>query len=117
MTLRKPTKHMLYKIAEQYNIHFTNEEMESFQSVIENELDSYNHIDRLTKEESLKKKSRDKGYRPNDAENKWNAWYWKTSIYEKNGKLERKRVVLKDNISLAGIPMMNGSSLLEGFIP
>ena len=28
-----------------------------------------------------------------------------------------KTVVLKDNVSLAGVPMMNGASTLEGFVP
>ena len=28
-----------------------------------------------------------------------------------------KTIVLKDNISLAGVPMMNGASTLEGYIP
>src|SRR5690606_34435932 len=33
------------------------------------------------------------------------------------GKLAGKTVALKDNILLAGVPMMNGSSTLEGYIP
>jgi len=37
-----------------------------------------------------------------------------------SGKLKEfagKRVVLKDNICLAGVPMMNGASTLEGYVP
>ena len=34
-----------------------------------------------------------------------------------SGKLLGKRVVVKDNIMVAGVPMMNGSSILEGYIP
>ena len=33
------------------------------------------------------------------------------------GPLAGKRVVLKDNICLAGVPMMNGASTLEGYVP
>lgn len=33
------------------------------------------------------------------------------------GKLIGRTVVLKDNVALAGVPMMNGSSTLEGFVP
>ena len=33
------------------------------------------------------------------------------------GKLAGRTVVLKDNIALAGVPMMNGASTLEGFVP
>ena len=34
-----------------------------------------------------------------------------------SGKLKGKTVVLKDNIMLAGVPMMNGASTLEGYVP
>jgi amidase len=33
------------------------------------------------------------------------------------GKLKGKTVVLKDNVMLAGVPMMNGASTLEGYVP
>ena len=33
------------------------------------------------------------------------------------GKLAGKTVVLKDNVCLAGVPMMNGASTLEGYMP
>ena len=33
------------------------------------------------------------------------------------GKLAGKTVALKDNVALAGVPMMNGSSTLEGYVP
>jgi len=43
---------------------------------------------------------------------------WKTSVKRTHtGPLAGKRVVLKDNISLAGVPMQNGSAVLEGFVP
>ena len=32
-------------------------------------------------------------------------------------KLAGKRVAVKDNICVAGIPMMNGSAIIEGFVP
>ena len=34
-----------------------------------------------------------------------------------SGKLSGKRVAIKDNIMVAGVPMMNGSRILEGYIP
>ena len=44
--------------------------------------------------------------------------YWRTDIKGANGgKLEGKTIAVKDNICLAGVPMMNGSRLLEGYIP
>jgi amidase len=42
----------------------------------------------------------------------------KTSIKGRpGGKLAGRRVVLKDNVCLAGVPMMIGANLLEGYVP
>src|SRR5436853_7601008 len=58
------------------------------------------------------------GYRPQGAENKYNAWYYKSEVQgAPSGKLKGKRIALKDNVCLAGVPMMNGASTLEGYIP
>jgi len=55
---------------------------------------------------------------PRPEENPLNAWYWKCSIKGKaDGPLRGKRVVVKDNICVAGVPMMNGSRVLEGYVP
>src|SRR6201982_3174192 len=58
------------------------------------------------------------GYKPEGEENKYNAWYVKTTVKgAPRGKLAGKEVVLKDNVCLAGVPMMNGASTLEGYTP
>jgi amidase len=58
------------------------------------------------------------GYRPLAAEDPLNAWYRKTSIKgAATGKLAGKTVAIKDNVLMAGVPMMNGASFLEGYIP
>jgi amidase len=57
-------------------------------------------------------------HRPSEAENPHGAWYVKTAIKGKpTGKLAGRRVALKDNICLAGVPMMVGAQLLEGYVP
>jgi amidase len=58
------------------------------------------------------------GYRPEGPENPYNAWYVKTTVKgAPSGKLAGKTIVLKDNVCLAGVPMMNGASTLEGYVP
>src|SRR5438132_8261081 len=58
------------------------------------------------------------GYRPEGAENKFNAWYYKSEVQgAPSGKLRGKKIALKDNVCLAGVPMMNGASTLEGYTP
>jgi amidase len=47
-----------------------------------------------------------------------NAWAVKSEVRgAAHGPLAGKRVVLKDNVCLAGVPMMNGASSLEGYVP
>ena len=44
--------------------------------------------------------------------------YYKTEIHgASTGPLHGKKVVMKDNIAVAGVPMMNGSKIMEGYIP
>jgi amidase len=58
------------------------------------------------------------GYRPAAAENPYGAWYVKSTVKgAPGGKLAGKTVALKDNVCLAGVPMMNGASTLEGYMP
>jgi amidase len=56
--------------------------------------------------------------RPTAEQNPLNAWYVQTSLKTRaTGKLAGKRVALKDNVCLAGVPMMIGASILEGYVP
>jgi hypothetical protein len=44
--------------------------------------------------------------------------YYKTDIRgAADGRLAGRSVAVKDSIAVAGVPMMNGSRILEGFIP
>jgi amidase len=46
------------------------------------------------------------------------AWYVTTSITEsEDGPLAGRTVAVKDNIAVAGVPMMNGSRSVEGYRP
>jgi amidase len=61
---------------------------------------------------------RGRWYRPSAAENPHGAWYVKTSIKgTPAGKLAGRRVALKDNVCLAGVPMMIGAQLFDGYVP
>ncbi|MGB3375456.1 MAG: amidase family protein [Microbacterium sp.] len=60
---------------------------------------------------------RDRGYRPQQAEDPLNAWQWRCTIRGGEGLLSGKSVSFKDNIAVAGIPMGIGTDMLAGFIP
>jgi hypothetical protein len=56
--------------------------------------------------------------RPEGAENPYNAWCVKSEVQgAPTGQLRGKRIALEDDVCLAGVPMMNGASSLEGYVP
>ena len=56
--------------------------------------------------------------RPAAGDNPWNAWYVTTSIQEsETGRLAGRTIAIKDNLFVAGVPLMNGATVLEGYIP
>jgi amidase len=116
--VRPPNIEQLKKIADGFELYLDEEEASSYVSLIEGTLASHRRLDQLTEPELPVKYSRAGGYRPEPGENPLNAWYWKCSIKgAENGPLSGKRIAIKDNVCVAGVPMMNGSSALEGYVP
>lgn len=119
MTVRKPSISELKKIAEEYNLGLSEQELLTYQGYIGESLASYDRLDQLVEPAPLPVEYfRPQGYKPEPEDNKFNAWSWKVSIKGNGeGKLAGKKIAIKDNISIAGIPMVNGSKVLEGFVP
>lgn len=117
--MQKPDLESLQKIISMYHITMDRDELKAYQKIMNESLfDSYEHVDRMIEPELSVKYKRTPGYRPPKQENPLNAWYWKTAVeHAKSGKLLGKKVVLKDNVSLAGVPMMVGTKVFEGFVP
>src|SRR5437773_11164578 len=79
---------------------------------------AYHAIEAMADPMPAVKYARTPGYRPEGAENRYNAWYYKSEVPgAPGGKLKGKRIALKDNIRLVGVPLMNGASSLEGYVP
>ncbi len=56
--------------------------------------------------------------RPPASENPLGAWYVTASIVgAPTGPLAGKKIAVKDNVCVAGLPLMNGSKVMKGFIP
>src|SRR5215470_13215971 len=118
MPVTAPTPDQLKQVASEMGLSLTDSDVVSFIELMKPSIEGYNVIDQLPDNLPPVKYPRNPGYRPSPDENKHNAWYYKSRVEgAKNGKLKGKTVVLKDNIMLAGVPMMNGSSTLEGYTP
>ena len=117
-TVSLPTPDQLLDVAEQCGLSLTDGDVTSFLGLMQGSIDAYNMVAAMPDEVPVVTYARTPGYRPAPEDNPRNAWYRKSSVKgAANGKLKGKTVALKDNIMLAGVPMMNGSSTLEGFIP
>ncbi len=119
MPVRPPTIEQLREIAESFGLALSDEDLASFRGLIVPTLASYTEVERMAEPALLPVKyARTPGYRPGPEENRYNAWYWRTEIKgAPEGPLAGKRVAIKDNVCVAGVPMMNGSATLEGYVP
>ena len=118
MAVKPPTLTQLRNIAETIGLELTENDLASFSGLLAPLINAYQLVDTMPDNLPAVKYPRTPGYRPPAPENPYNAWYVKTSVKgAARGKLKGKTVVLKDNIMLAGVPMMNGASTLEGYVP
>jgi len=118
MTVRLPTPAQLEDVAAKVGLSLSKPDVDSFLALLKPLIDSYQVVDQMSDELPVVKYPRTPGYRVPAAENPHNAWYYKTTVKgAPTGKLVGKTVALKDNVMLAGVPMMNGASTLEGFVP
>ena len=118
MTVRRPTLDRMREIVRSFGMSMSDGEIQSFLDLMEPTLEAYDRVDALRDAPPTVKYPRTPGTRPGAGENPMNAWYIKCEIRgAPGGKLSGKTVALKDNVCLAGVPMMNGASTLEGYTP
>lgn len=118
MTVRLPTVDQLRAVAEDLCLALSDEDLASFREHMGGSIADFETIDRHPDYVPEVRYPRTPGYRPRASENPLNAWYVRTEIKgASQGRLAGKSVVVKDNIAVAGVPMMNGSSILDGYTP
>ena len=118
MAVQVPTPTQLREVAEEVGLSLSDADVASFIELIRPSVAAYNVVDAMPDNLPEAKSPRTPGKRPAPEDNKHNAWYVKTTVKgAADGKLKGKTVALKDNIMLAGVPMMNGASILEGYVP
>jgi len=119
--LKLPTTRKQESLAFQNHFTLSKKELKAFGPFISSIAQSYERLDKLTSSFKCKEDFRSrKGHRPTSAENPFGAWAWRCSInrrLEKPGKLSGKKIAIKDNVAVAGIPLQNGSPLMSGFVP
>ncbi len=118
MTIQKPTLPQLRDAATRLGFRMTDADLESYLDLMSDGLAAYALVDAKPDYLPAVRHPRAAGYRPEGAENRYGAWYRKTTVKgAQQGKLAGKKIVLKDNVCLAGVPMAAGTSILEGYVP
>lgn len=118
MSVTRPTREQLLADAQSLHLHLEADEIELFHRAVSANFAAYDALESMADDPPAIAYPRTPGHRPPAAENPHNGWYVRTEVSgAAMGKLNCRTVALKDNICLAGVPMMNGSSTLEGYIP
>ena len=118
MTVQRPTHAQLKEIVVELGMSMSDSRVQEFLDVMQGTLDAYDVVDAMPDHLPPVLYPRTAGYRPSPEENPLNAWYVKTEVRgAPRGPLHGRTVALKDNVCLAGVPMMNGASTLKGYTP
>ena len=118
-TFPRPTLDQYKEILTRFGVKTTDDMAAKYLELSESSFKAYDFVWSAEEPEILHTPSEEREFiYPTPEENVKNAWYVKTNISSgKEGKLSGRTVVLKDNISLAKVPLMNGSDLLKGYVP
>ena len=118
MALEKPTSEELRGIADRYDFKAMDDrELRELSNIIDSTLETFARLEELEDPNSPRPPDRDPGWAPSTEENPLNAWVWRCQLEGgSEGPLAGKTLAFKDNVQIAGLPMKNGSNLLEGFV-
>ena len=117
--LKLPTPAELRKVSDELGFKLGEEDLNSFIRYLEKYVaPAFSELEAMDEPKLISNNAvRDLGRFPEPEDNKFGAWAWKCSIKGKSGGiLSGKKIVLKDNISLAGVPMTNGTESMKDFI-
>ena len=118
MTVQRPTHAQLKEIVAELGMHMSDARIQEFLDVMQGTLAAYDVVDAMPDYLPPVLYPRTAGHRPSPEQNPLNAWYVKTEVRgAPRGPLHGRTVALKDNVCLAGVPMMNGASTLKGYTP
>jgi amidase len=118
MTVSRPSPADIDAAARHFGFHLDADAQRDYLAVVGYSLKSYDVVDELY-DEFARPQAPERAYRfPEPGDNPLGAWYVTAEIASgAQGPLSGRVLAIKDNIAVAGIPMMNGSRAVEGFVP
>lgn len=118
MAISRPSAADIDAAAKHFGFHLDAAARQEFLAIVTASMRSYDAVDDLYNRLAHPQPP-NRAYRFLEPEqNPLGAWYVRTDICSGvEGTLAGRAVAIKDNIAVAGVPMMNGSRAVEGFIP
>ncbi len=119
MALRKPSAEDLRRLAAANHFDVTNEEVDTYLSLIPDMFAALDSLDQAPSNlPAITYRDRDSGRRPSRQADPLNAIVRRCSVKgAQSGKLAGKRLGIKDNVCIAGVPMTCASSVLKDYVP
>src|SRR5918999_4428620 len=118
MPIQTPSADQVIEIAASFGMDLTDADVKSFTGLLSGIALSYSRLDAMVEPKPKVKYPRATGARPEAKDNPFNAWAWKSAIDgAPKGILAGKKIAVKDNVCVAGLPLMNGSRVLENYVP
>lgn len=116
MKFEMPTREDVVALGSELGFHWNDEDRDAYASLVTGLCRIYAALD-AAPDPLADRAHGDRSYRiPAPEENPHNAWHVRTSLRTRDdGPLAGLRVALKDNVMLAGVPMLNGTAILEGY--
>src|SRR5262245_40107928 len=112
------SRQLVTDIAERLGIRIADGEVDAYVGLVETNRAALALIDMLPDEVPPLRYPRRGFSRPTPADNLLGAWSVRTEITgAPTGKLAGRRVAVKDNVLVAGVPLRNGTSILGGYVP
>lgn len=113
-----PTAQDILAISGQFNLGVTAEDASSYAEVVGQSIRNYDVVADIAASAAQPVPTDRKYTVPNAPDNKHNAWYVRSEIMERvSGALAGRTIAVKDSIPVAGLPMIAGSNIFEGYIP
>ncbi len=118
MPIPRPTAADVVALAEHHGMHPSEADTTTYATLLDGALSSYDAVEELWAGIAPTAPDDRAAQRPDEADNPLGAWYVRTDIRgAETGPLAGRTVAVKDNTAVGGVPMMNGSHTLEGFVP
>lgn len=118
LNIARPTAHGLLEVSDRLGLGLSAEEVADYVDIVAANVQSY-EIAAQVADAAAGPVPQGREYTvPRAEDNAKNAWYVRSAIRESDeGPLAGKSIAIKDSIPVAGLPMLNGSNIFDGYVP